>query len=37
LVAVLTVPPAVLARMAVTIAGISHGRSGVDIISGWQG
>ncbi|MBR0644114.1 pyrimidine utilization protein A [Plastoroseomonas hellenica] len=35
-VAVLTVPPAVLARMAVTIDSISHGRFGVNIVSGWQ-
>ncbi|GGC61438.1 pyrimidine monooxygenase RutA [Siccirubricoccus deserti] len=35
-VAVLTVPPALLARMAVTIDSISHGRFGVNIVSGWQ-
>jgi len=35
-VAVLTIPPAILARMAVTIDGISHGRFGVNIVSGWQ-
>ena len=35
-VAVLTIPPAVLARMAVTIDSISHGRFGVNIVSGWQ-
>ena len=35
-VAVLTIPPAVLARMAMTIDSISHGRFGVNIVSGWQ-
>jgi pyrimidine oxygenase len=35
-VAVLTIPPAVLARMATTIDSISHGRFGVNIVSGWQ-
>jgi len=35
-VAVLTVPPAVLARMAVTIDAIAPGRFGVNIVSGWQ-
>ena len=34
--AVLTMPPAFAARMAVTIDSISHGRFGVNIISGWQ-
>ena len=34
--AVLTIPPAIAARMAVTIDSISHGRFGVNIISGWQ-
>src|SRR3954453_23318816 len=34
--AVLTVPPAFAARMATTIDSISHGRFGVNIISGWQ-
>jgi pyrimidine oxygenase len=34
--AVLTLPPAFAARMAVTIDSISHGRFGVNIISGWQ-
>jgi pyrimidine oxygenase len=34
--AVLTMPPAITARMAVTIDSISHGRFGVNIISGWQ-
>jgi len=35
-VAVLTVPPALIARMATTIDSISHGRFGVNIVSGWQ-
>ena len=34
--AVLTMPPPIAARMAVTIDDISHGRFGVNIISGWQ-
>jgi pyrimidine oxygenase len=34
--AVLTMPPPVTARMATTIDSISHGRFGVNIISGWQ-
>ena len=34
--AVLTMPPPLAARMAVTIDSISHGRFGVNIISGWQ-
>jgi pyrimidine oxygenase len=34
--AVLTMPPAFTARMATTIDSISHGRFGVNIISGWQ-
>ena len=34
--AVLTLPPPLAARMAVTIDSISHGRFGVNIISGWQ-
>lgn len=34
--AVLTLPPAVAARMAVTIDSISQGRFGVNIVSGWQ-
>jgi pyrimidine oxygenase len=34
--AVLTIPPPLAARMAVTIDSISHGRFGVNIISGWQ-
>ncbi|HQT77778.1 MAG: pyrimidine utilization protein A [Rhodospirillales bacterium 20-64-7] len=35
-VAVLTIPPAIVARMAVTIDSISHGRFGINIVSGWQ-
>jgi pyrimidine oxygenase len=35
-VAVLTIPPAIVARMAVTIDSISHGRFGVNIVSGWH-
>jgi len=34
-VAVLTVPPAIVARMASTIDSISNGRFGVNIVSGW--
>lgn len=34
--AVLTLPPPIAARMAVTIDTISHGRFGINIISGWQ-
>ena len=34
--AVLTMPPPVAARMAVTIDSISNGRFGLNIISGWQ-
>ena len=34
--AVLTIPPAVLARMAVTVDAIAPGRFGVNIVSGWQ-
>jgi len=34
-VAVLTIPPAIIARMASTIDSISHGRFGVNIVSGW--
>jgi pyrimidine oxygenase len=33
---VLTMPAPIVARMAVTIDSISHGRFGVNIISGWQ-
>ncbi len=35
-VAVLTLPPAIVARMAVTIDSISHGRFGVNLVTGWQ-
>jgi pyrimidine oxygenase len=35
-VAVLTLPPAIVARMAATIDDISRGRFGVNIVSGWQ-
>jgi pyrimidine oxygenase len=35
-VAVLTMPPPLTARMAVTIDSISRGRFGVNIVSGWQ-
>lgn len=35
-VAVLTVPPAIIARMTSTIDSISHGRFGVNIVSGWH-
>jgi pyrimidine oxygenase len=34
--AVLTMPPPIAARMAVTIDSISQGRFGINIISGWQ-
>jgi pyrimidine oxygenase len=34
--AVLTLPPPVAARMAVTIDSISHGRFGLNMITGWQ-
>jgi len=34
-VAVLTIPPAIVARMASTIDSISGGRFGVNIVSGW--
>jgi pyrimidine oxygenase len=34
--AVLTLPPAVVARMATTIDSISGGRFGINIVSGWQ-
>jgi pyrimidine oxygenase len=33
---VLIMPPPIAARMAVTIDSISHGRFGINIISGWQ-
>ncbi len=35
-VGVLTLPPPLVARMAVTIDSISHGRFGVNVITGWQ-
>ena len=35
-VAVLTLPPAIVARMAVTIDLISDGRFGVNLVTGWQ-
>jgi len=35
-VAVLTMPPPFAARMAMTIDSISHGRFGLNIVSGWQ-
>lgn len=35
-VAVLTMPPPIAARMAVTIDSIAPGRFGVNIVSGWQ-
>ena len=35
-VAVLTIPPAFCARMAVTVDSIAPGRFGVNIVSGWQ-
>ena len=35
-VAVLTMPPALVARMAVTIDSIAPGRVGVNIVTGWQ-
>ncbi|WP_424812704.1 pyrimidine utilization protein A [Roseococcus sp. YIM B11640] len=34
--AVLTIPPAIVARMAATIDDISGGRFGVNIVSGWH-
>src|ERR1041385_784450 len=34
-VAVLTIPPAIVARMAATIDSISTGRFGINIVSGW--
>ena len=34
-VAVLTLPPAIVARMASTIDSISNGRFGINIVSGW--
>ncbi|GER23567.1 pyrimidine monooxygenase RutA [Zafaria cholistanensis] len=34
--AVLTMPPAIVARMASTIDSISNGRFGINMVSGWQ-
>ncbi|WP_174273556.1 pyrimidine utilization protein A [Sphingomonas bacterium] len=34
--ATLTLPPAIVARMAVTIDSISHGRFGINLVTGWQ-
>ncbi|MBF4621161.1 pyrimidine utilization protein A [Clavibacter sp. VKM Ac-2542] len=34
--AVLTIPPAIAARMAATIDSISHGRFGLNLVAGWQ-
>jgi pyrimidine oxygenase len=34
--AVLTLPPAIVARMAATIDDVSNGRFGVNIVSGWH-
>lgn len=34
--AVLTIPPAIVARMASTIDSISGGRFGINLVSGWQ-
>ncbi|WP_327754551.1 pyrimidine utilization protein A (plasmid) [Sphingobium sp. SJ10-10] len=34
--ATLTLPPAMVARMAATIDSISHGRFGVNLVTGWQ-
>jgi pyrimidine oxygenase len=34
--ATLTMPPAIVARMASTIDSISHGRFGLNVITGWQ-
>ena len=34
--ATLVMPPAIVARMAATIDSISHGRFGVNLITGWQ-
>lgn len=34
--AVLTIPPAIAARMASTIDSISHGRFGLNLVAGWQ-
>jgi pyrimidine oxygenase len=34
--ATLTMPPAIVARMASTIDSISHGRFGLNVVTGWQ-
>jgi pyrimidine oxygenase len=34
--AILTLPPAIVARMATTIDSIAPGRFGVNIVTGWQ-
>jgi pyrimidine oxygenase len=34
--AILTIPPAIAARMTSTIDAISHGRFGMNIVTGWQ-
>jgi pyrimidine oxygenase len=34
--AILTLPPAVVARMAVTVDSIAPGRFGINIVTGWQ-
>ena len=34
--ATLTLPPAIVARMAATIDSISGGRFGVNLVTGWQ-
>ena len=34
--AVLTIPPAIAARMAATVDSISHGRFGLNLVAGWQ-
>jgi pyrimidine oxygenase len=34
--ATLTMPPAIVARMAATIDSVSHGRFGLNVITGWQ-
>lgn len=35
-VATLTIPPAIAARMAVTIDSVSNGRFGLNLVTGWQ-
>lgn len=34
--ATLTIPPAIVARMAATVDSVSHGRFGVNLVTGWQ-